>query len=232
MKQKIDYSKELSVKQTYLILGNEEKRHVSKIKVNPMIIQTIFNNIGNSQISFNLMIMTTDDKVLLLERTQSHHFTKVIHDLKLNVINFKLWKSLYTSELENIFQMFFGFMPPRKIYSSFINNTVHIFPGGHPNKRETIISTLLRELREETCMNIPVKDLKFNQSSIFNVSIYDLIIRKSFTNFVFPVKINMSSKDILQNFKETKHTRNPTFVDITGHTLFDAFILVQKFMVL
>jgi hypothetical protein len=182
--------------------------------------------------SFNLMIITTDMKVLLLERTQSFHFPKVIRDLKSNRISMNILTSLYISELEKIRQLFFDFLPPHINYG-VTEKIIRVFPGGHSMCNEPISKTLIRELQEETSMNINIQDLRFNKSCIFNVLIYDCIIKKYFDNFIFPVKINMSSQDIQLQFKETRHTRNPTFVDIRHcKTLFDAFLQVQNFMIL
>lgn len=99
MSQGNNYSR---VEKKILVVGIEENRYITKIKVNPSTIKTIFNNVGNANISFNLMMMTTDHRVLLLERTQSYHYPKVIKDLKSNIIDFSLLGSLYTSELEKI----------------------------------------------------------------------------------------------------------------------------------
>lgn len=234
-----DNSSNALVEKNIFMDGVTEKRSISKIKVNPSIIKAVFNSVGRSKISFNLMMMTTDQQVLLLERTQSYHFPKVVRDLKSNIVNFNLLRSLYTSELEKIKYTFFNFVSSLPLIEAsfplkerFNTKAIHIFPGGHSSRQETIIWTLLRELREETCLNISVKDLKFNQSCIFSVLIHDLTIQKSFNNFVFPVKVNMNSQDIIQNFKETKHTRNPTFINIKGLSLFEAFVVVQKFMLL
>jgi hypothetical protein len=219
------------------IVGSKEKRYIEKIKVNSKIIKSIFHNSGNTRISFNLMMMTTDHRVLLLERTQSFHFLKVIKDLKSNIVNFGLWGSLYTSELEKIKTIFFNFIPSLTSKGALVDreepNSIRIFPGGHSNRRETVISTLLRELREETSLDLTVEDLRFSQSCLFNVLIYDLMVKKRFDNLVFPIKINMSSQDIMTKFRETKHTRNPIFVDIKDcKSLYEAFILVQRFMTL
>ena len=229
--------KKLSV---VVIKGVNESRRVVKMNVNSGTLRTIFNSVSNSVsrrgTSFSVMIITTDTKVLLLERSHSFHFRKVIRDLKLNSININVLTSLYTSELETIRRLFFEFLPPAPPYPSGrtgTQKTVHIFPGGHPMRNETINRTLLRELQEETSINFNIQDLWFNKSCIFNVLIYDCIIKKYFNNFVFPAKVNMSSKDIHSRFKESRHTRNPLFLDISRcKTLLDAFLQVQRFMVL
>jgi ADP-ribose pyrophosphatase YjhB (NUDIX family) len=215
------------------IVGKYEKRYITKCKVNPTILNTIFSSTCPANISFNMMMITNDHKVLLLERTESFHFPKVMKALKINKINLNLLALLYTSELEKLRLLFFDFIPP--LNQSKKNKLIHIFPGGHCHFKiaESIFFTLMRELKEETSLNINIKDLRFNQSYIFNVLIYDLMIKRTFNNFVFPVKVNMTSDDILQKFKETKHTRNPTFVDIHGcKNLLDAFIQVQHAMLL
>jgi hypothetical protein len=232
---KLDFS-ETTVRSA-IMAGCSERRYISKIKVNPSILRDIFNSVSAKKISFNLMMITTDQKVFLLERSQSFHFPKVIRDLKCNKINFDLIESLYTSELEKIRNLFFSFIPPLPELEKTIKvkqpTIVHIFPGGHPSYNETVILTLLRELYEETSININFKDLRFNQSYMFKVSIYDWLIQRTFENFVFPVKVNMSSHEIVQKFQETKHTRNPTFIDICQcNSLFDAFVRVQDFMLL
>lgn len=246
------------------IIGGGETRYITKIKVNPRIIKIILSNVGKSNISFNLMLITTDHRVMLMERTESHHFPRVIKDLKSNIINLNLLDSLYTSELEKIknkigvsTRLDDGLALGRS-EGLRIDPLVLIFPGGHPStrslqqttskasvsqrplqpsgrysKRETVITTLLRELHEETRLNINLQDLRFNQSYIFNVVINDLMIKKSFNNLVFPVKLNMSSLDITREFKETKHVRNPTFIDIKDcRSLSEVFLLVQKIIIL
>lgn len=215
------------------INGTSEKRHIAKVAVNPSVLKNIFNSVCTcTASSFNLMIITTDTKVLLLERTQSFHFPKVVRDLKLNRISIDVLTSLYTSELEKIRQLFFDFLPPLINYG-VAEKIVYVFPGGHSIRNEPVSKTLIRELQEETSIDINIQDLRFNKSCMFNVLIYDCIIKMYFNNFIFPVKVNMSSEDIYFQFKETKHTRNPTFVDISQcKTLFDAFLQVQRFMIL
>lgn len=330
------------IEEILTITGIYEKREIIKLKTNSNMLCDIFHTICSMSASFNLMMITTDNKVLLLERSNSFHFSKVVKDLKCNKINFNLFNSLYTSEIEKIRQIFFDFLPlPSKddhkiicsegssvpsqlgrslsqdrdlwnfkfrvgaLYqknniSNFKNinhswrrhsqnaqnsrdskrddakpaaraawsstakpsrdtpkacrsaslgefcseqsvlrlnkvrdNKIYIFPGGHCAYNESIINALLRELQEETCIKLNMQDLLFHQSCIFNVLIYDFIIKKLFDNFVFPVKINMSSLDIIQNFKETQHTRNPIFINISDcKNLFEAFVQIQKFMLL
>lgn len=232
MNQKINNL--LYTEPTYLY-GNFEKRTIFKIKVDSTILKNLLNSttdVNRRQISFNLMMMTNDHKVLLLQRSESFYFSKVIKDLKINKIDFKLLSSLYTSELEKIRKTFFDFLPP---YDCLQPETkkIYIFPGGHSKSKETLILTLLRELWEETTIHFKKKFLRFNQSFIFKVSILDLMIQKHFENFVFPVKVDMSSHDIIQRFKETKHVRNLTFIDIHGcDSLFSAFLHVQNFMLI
>lgn len=219
-----------SDEQNIIISGIYERRYIDKIKIDTNTLKKIFNSF-NYEHSFNLMMITRDHKVLLLQRTQSFHFPKVVNDLKLNKINFNLLDSLYTSELEKIKRLFFNFMPTFNHKNR--SNFVYIFPGGHSNYNEKVILTLLREFEEETSIKIDIAKLRFNQFFVFKVLIFDIIIKRTFKNFVFPVKVNMTSQDIIQKFKETKHTRNPTFVDInTCKSLLDAFVQVQKFMVL
>lgn len=211
--------------------GSKEMRYLSQVKVTSSILTNILNTTtGFNNQSFNLMMMTLDHKVLLLQRTQSFHFPKVVRDLKFNKINLDLLGSLYSTEAEKIRKLFFDFFPP--LISKQKESIIHIFPGGHSDHNEMIFQTLLRELYEETTIDIKFNELRFHQSCIFKVLIYDLIVKKSFINFIFPVKVNMTSQDICKNFKETKHTRHPTFIDIHGCSLIDAFVKVQEFMLL
>lgn len=213
------------------IKGINERRHVVEIGMCSHILENLFNSVCMCT-SFNLMIITTDSKVLLLERTQSFHFPRVVRDLRFNRINMDILTSLYTSEIEKIRQMFFDFLPPLINYG-VAGKVVRIFPGGHSIRNEPIRKTLMRELKEETALNVNAQDLCFDQARLFHVLIYDCIIQRYFNNFIFPAKINMNSKDIHMQFKETKHTRNPTFVDISrSKTLFDAFMQVQRLMIL
>ncbi|ADO00419.1 hypothetical protein WIV_gp076 [Wiseana iridescent virus] len=217
-----------------IFCGVNEKRYISKIKVNSIILKNILNSVV-PKISFNLMMMTTDNKVLLLERTQSFHFPKVVKDLKTNTINFQLLDTLYPVELEKIRKIFFDFMPPFNLTESKVlhRTKIHIFPGGHSLYNEKIALTLLRELQEEIGCPFAVEELNFNQSCIFKMLIYDSVVKKTFNNFVFPVKVNDTSNNLFHKFKDTKHTRNPTFVDIGEcQSLFDAFIKVQECMLL
>ena len=59
------------------------------------------------------------------------------------------------------------------------------------------------------------------------------MIKKYFNNLVFPTKVNMSSQDITKKFKNTKHTINPTFINIDiNRSLHENFLKVQNFMLL
>jgi hypothetical protein len=207
------------------ITGKTEERRIFKVEVDPNILRKIFYTIPSFG-SFNLMVMTTDRKVLLLQRTQSFHFPKVIKDLKSNKINSDLLKSLYTSELNKIKTLV---KIPDVVETSKL---IFMFPGGQSKSDEIILLTLLREFEEETSININLKELKFNQSTIFKVSIFDFLIKKKFNNLVFPVKINMTSRVLAQKFKETKHVKNPIFFDIRGKNLFEVFVEVQKHILL
>lgn len=215
------------------LVGRFEIRHITKCKVDSTILKAIFSSKCPTKISFNLMMMTSDHKVLLLERTQSFHFSRCLKSVKMNTVNLSLFTSLYSSELEKIRLLFFDYIPPLTSSNSS-EKIIKIFPGGHFHKLDkSIFFTLIRELKEETSLNIDSKNLWFNQSCIFNVLIFDLLVRRTFNNFVFPVKVNMTSDDILQNFKETKHTRNPTFVDICdSKNLFDVFKKIQSRLLL
>lgn len=213
-----------------MLTGNCEKRFIYKLKINDNILKTILNTTPNNKSSLNLMIITTDRKVLLLQRTQSFYFSKVIKDFKNYNFNFALLEYLYTSEMEKIRRLFFEFMPP---INYITKKFIHIFPGGHSKYNESVISALLRELKEETTINLKRSNLRFNQKIIFKVLIFDLVLKKTFKNFIFPVKVDMTSCDMIKNFKQTKHTQNPTLIDIgTCFSLYDAFIKVQKFMLL
>lgn len=226
----------LTTKKTVVITGVSEVRYISKIKLNPKVLQEFLNyqNTEYLTTSFNIMLITSDNKVLLMQRSQSFHFPKVMEDLYYNNVNTKLLNSLYQSEIEHLGQVFFEYLPKPKTDLTFESRKiVHIFPGGHSLKNETIIKTLLRELYEETSIEINVKDLKFKETLIFNVLIYDSLIKKSFNNFVFPVKINMSSQEVSNKFKETIHTKNPIFINIKEYNnLYDAFLQVQNFILL
>jgi len=273
------------------MIGATERRRIIKLKVDSSLLNAILTHeprplahypVRRAQRrigpSFNLMMITTDHKVLLLERSQSFHFRKVMKDLRINKINLNVLGSLYTPELKKLGETFFDFLPPPQLSNLRVartytlgpggpkinlppsaegyiegrvnERTVYIFPGGHSSLNETVILTLIRELQEETSINITIQDLKFNTSYFFNVLIYDCMVERSFNNYVFPVKVNMSSQDLSRRFKETRHTRNPSFVDIGGYTLgssgpkinlppsaeeydlFEAFMQVQRFMLL
>ncbi|CCV01806.1 hypothetical protein IIV22_129R [Invertebrate iridescent virus 22] len=222
----------MSQKLTKIFYGKNENRYIAKVDIGENVLKKVLNTTTCSKkISFNLMLMTTDHKVLLLERTQSFHFSKVVKDLKIGSINFGMLESLYPMEMEKIRKIFFDFIPPHNISPQ--KSSVFLFPGGHSKAKETIALTLYRELYEETGYTINFQNLRFNQSCLFKVLIYDLLVKKTFNNFVFPVKVDISSSEITNKFKNTKHTRNPTFIDIKMCTsLFDAFIKVQEYMLL
>lgn len=214
------------------IEGICEIRYLSEFKVNSTILNTILNQ-TYSKISFNLMMITNDHKILLLHRTQSFHFPKVVQDLKLNKINLNLLASLYTSELEKITKM--ESLHHNQIQKYFPKSNgdykplIRIFPGGHSLKNEPVILTLTRELQEETHINASIKDLRFHQSCIFSVLIFDSVVQKYFKNFIFPIKVNMTSHTLKIKFQETKHVTSPTFIDIQAHqNLFDLFVQVQQ----
>lgn len=217
-------------RQNIVIIGKFEQRSIHKIKIDSTILKKIFDKRPCDPIesSYNLMVITTDNKILLLQRTQSFHFPKVVEDLKFNKININLLESLYTSELKKIKAL----LPPTFQCKNSSSKFIHIFPGGHSNHNEKVLLTLLREFKEETTINIDITKLRFNQSFIFKVTILDIRVQKTFKNFIFPTKIDMSSQDILKKFKETKHTRNPTFIDVDNNSLFDMFVKVQKFMLI
>jgi hypothetical protein len=226
----------LTAKKTTVITGSSEVRYISKIKLTPALLKEFFSYQNEAYLttSFNIMLITTDSKVLLMQRNQSFHFPKVMEGLRQNNINPNLFDSLYKREVDQISKIFFSFLPSNNTLKSTIQNKiVHIFPGGHSLKKETIIETLLREFREETNIILNVDDLKFEQTCIFNVIIYDSLIKKYFNNFIFPAKVNMSSQEVSKNFKETNHTKNPTFININGYnTLYEAFLHVQNFILL
>ena len=215
--------------------GSFEIRYISKLKVNSTILKKFLSKKVNQylKVSFSLMMITTDLKVVLLQRTTSFYFSKVIKDLKLNKINLLMLESLYTTELKKIKKLFFDFMDDDSITFGKDEKKVYIFPGGHSNKTETILATLLRELREELGMEINPERLRFNQSCVFNVLIHDMMVHEYFNNFIFPVKVDLTSTDIKLQFKDTKHTSNLTFIDVSTCTsLVDAFLKVQRFMLL
>jgi 8-oxo-dGTP pyrophosphatase MutT (NUDIX family) len=218
------------------ISGTNEIRCITEVNLNTDFLKDILKtkNWKHKKISFNLMMITNDHKVFLLERSESFHYPKVKKDLKCNKIYFKYLNSLYTSEKEEIRELYFDFLSPEIAPSQTVpDNMVYIFPGGHSLYGETTVSTLIRELQEETSMNLYLGDLKFHPTCIFKVLIYDLLVSKTFNNLVFPVKVHMTSNELIKNFQATKHTRNPTFVDIKEcKTLFDAVLKVQKFMLL
>jgi hypothetical protein len=217
-----------------IIVGRYEKRTIAKFKVNSSTLNRFFGT-ECTNTSLNLMLITSDHTVLLLERTQSFHFPKVVKDLKFKRINYNLLKTLYTTELEKIKTMinsnhsfdkniFFGLKAPTP--------PIYIFPGGHSHNNESIIFTLMREFREETAIDINLKELKFNQSYFFSLEIEDLLVNKDFKNLIFPVKVNITSVELLKRFKKTKHTNNPTFVNIDEcKNTYEALIKVQKFIV-
>lgn len=228
----------LTIKKTKVITGSLEIRHISKVKLNPSLLEKFlkYQNTDYLETSFNIMLITSDSKVLLMQRSQSFHFPKVMEELYYNKINTKLLDTLYQSEADHVGKVFFSYLqqPKVNISSTFESKKiVHIFPGGHSLKNETIIKTLLREFQEETSIKVNVKDLRFEKTLVFNVLIYDSLIKKSFNNFVFPIRTSMNSQEVSVKFKETIHAKNPIFININGYNnLYDAFVKIQNFILL
>jgi ADP-ribose pyrophosphatase YjhB (NUDIX family) len=183
--------------------------------------------------SFSVMMITSDSKVLLLERTNSFYYDMVKKleqphgqiQSKAVVIDCKLLDGLYQSELDslssNVGERRRGCRP------------IFIMPGGHARRNETVIEALLREINEETSIAFTLQDLRFCHSYVFELIIHDCVLKKTFNNLVFPVKIGLSSADITRMFKSTVHTDNPTFVDIVQPKgLVQMFIETQSFMLI
>jgi hypothetical protein len=211
--------------------GTFETRFIRRVVIDRDILHC---TLGSKTISLNLMVITTDRKVLLLQRSQSFHCKLVHRNLSVNDIRVgllqKILQSLYPSELYEVHKTFFNFLDPPPISIGESRN-IHIFPGGHSMRGEMAITTLLREFREETSIHIKPENLRFNKSYVFNVLIYDKIIEQWFDNLVFPALINMSSEEIMQKFKTTKHTRCPTFLNTDLNTI-ASFVNIQRFMLL
>jgi ADP-ribose pyrophosphatase YjhB (NUDIX family) len=199
--------------------GTFETRFIRRLAIDNHKLQDILkkptsNAPTERSMSLNLMVITTDEKILLLQRSQSFHYKLVHRNLAVNDIRIGLLESLYPSELCEVYKKFFNFLnlPPEFRFGGSRN--IHIFPGGHSTRSETVITTLLREFHEETSIRIKHENLRFNKSCVFKVTIYDKIVSRWFDNLVFPALINMSSVDIMNQFKTTKHTRCPTFLNV------------------
>jgi ADP-ribose pyrophosphatase YjhB (NUDIX family) len=198
--------------------GTFETRFIRRLSIDNHKLQDILHKPTSApterSMSLNLMVITTDEKILLLQRSQSFHYKLVHRNLAVNDIRIGLLESLYPSELCEVYKKFFNFLnlPPEFRFGGSRN--IHIFPGGHSTRSETVITTLLREFQEETSIRIKHENLRFNKSCVFKVTIYDKIVSRWFDNLVFPALINMSSVDIMNQFKTTKHTRCPTFLNV------------------
>ena len=209
--------------QTKKIIGITEQRFISKIPVTSQKLHNMLCSKGRRapelpkcKISFNLMLITSDEKILILERTQSFHYLKFRKSK-----DEKLLPSLYPEEVRSL-----GITP-----NSCPLKNIYIFPGGHSKVNETVLLTLLREFQEETSININANELKFNQTCFFNVNIYDFLIQKNFINLIFPTRINMSSCELAKKFKTTRHTRNPRFINMSSKNVFLNFLLIQSLMI-
>jgi hypothetical protein len=222
------------------IQGKFEKRHVSEIKINSTIISDIFNSVDKStwKFSFSLMMITQDLKVLLLQRANSFHYFKVMSDLKFNgSLNLRLAQTLYSSELDALRVQFVDQVARYADELPRDNSMVNVLPGGMSSPDEPVYYTLAREFLEETSMKLELSKIKFNRRRIFKVAIYDFTVKKHFDNLVFPVKIDMTSQNLVKYVRDTKETRNPFFVDIdyvdedVESSLFNAFVKIQKTMV-
>jgi 8-oxo-dGTP pyrophosphatase MutT (NUDIX family) len=237
--------------------GKSELRYVSEIKVNSWTLRNVFDKKVTSfdrATSFNLMLITKDHKVLLLRRTQSFHFCRVLKDLKKNKVDRGLMRSLYTSELDKLKSLKRNFLDEKDLLLLSIqnwSNNVYMFPGGHSEPFESILATLVRELQEETTITAKAADLRFNQTRIFRVLIHDLMIKKYFNNFIFPVKVDLTSFEVSRQIcgadhrprrgrefgtqrysEEADENRvNHMFVSIgRDEPLIDSLLFVQKFM--
>lgn len=224
-----------------VIDGTSEHRQIAQIAMDSGILHRVLSVIPGCRrnTSFSLMLITTDIQVLLLERSQSFHFPKALQSCRnLNKVPENLGDilaSLYSSELKQLrsFLAADNEWANSFLESDYPEKRVRIFPGGHCIRDESVIDALIRELREETSISVQIEDILFNKLYIFNVLIYDRIIHQCFDNFVFPAKIQMTSSQLANKFKETKHTRNASFVDVSNcKTMLDAFIHVQNFMIL
>jgi hypothetical protein len=189
------------------------------------------SSIADPSISFNAMVITLDAKVLLLQRTNSFHFSRVKRLVCTHSpINSKWLNSLYPSEIAEL--------PVETRHTRALQGAgsapIHVFPGGHSEKNEIVIKALLREMFEETSIRFSENELRFCSSFFFRVEIYDPLINKTFQNIIFPVKVALTSTDIVNKFTETSFTKNPMFLDHAHHTqtLFDWFTLIQHFMLL
>lgn len=259
----------------FIISSTKEKRYIRKVSTTPQLLKKYLKEISSRGQSYNLMVITKDWKVVLLERTASFIYPFLIKeppeadlsarigfnrpsgpltrsverpslfttsnpfipdgtgavDLKgfnTSLRLMELCELLYPTELQEL-----GIVTKTSFRCDRGLDPIYIFPGGHSNKNERVIYTLLRELYEETSIRFSLRDLKFCQVCFFEVIIDDLTIQKIFKNVVFPVKVDLSSQEIALQFKETKHTRNPTFIDIFYcRTLSEALIHIQKIMLL
>ncbi|ABF82110.1 hypothetical protein MIV080R [Invertebrate iridescent virus 3] len=214
-----------------------EQRDIVEFRIDATILRQIFHH-GFPDLSFNLMVITTDRKVFLLERTESFHYPRVVERIKRGQECTKLVETLYQAERDAVRRLTAeaDIVPLAAVKQDDDRpESIYIFPGGHCNGNEPVLSTLLREFREETTIPLKTTELRFHATKVYGIWIHDFAVGKTFKNFVFPVKINLSSAAIRDRFRETRHTRNPTFVDIgKSHrqSLLDLVIKVQKIMIL
>ncbi|AHL67573.1 hypothetical protein DH26_gp080 [Chloriridovirus anopheles1] len=209
-----------------ILASSKEKRYIRKIKTTPECLKKfLFTPTKSASLSLGMMLITSDCKAVLLKRTASFLYPLV----KKNSLLLNDWivDALYPSEISELASK----TPFPKSAKGL--SPIYIFPGGHSNKNEFAIHTLLRELKEETSINFYLNQLKFHQTYFFEVVILDLMIMRRFRNLVFPVKVDLTSREIARNFKETKHTRDPLFVDIFYcQDLVQALLTVQNIMLL
>lgn len=209
-----------------VIQSLKERRVLQKIRTSLERLNRFMSSVADPSISFNAMVITLDGKVLLLQRTNSFHFSRVKRIVCAhNPINSKWLNSLYPSEIAEL---------PTGTTRSAGSAPIHVFPGGHSKKNEIVIKALLREMFEETSIRFSELELRFCSSFLFRVEIYDPLINKTFENIIFPVKVSLTSTDIANRFTETSDTKNPMFLDYSHRTqtLFDWFTIIQHFMLL
>lgn len=216
------------------VCGKFEKRSISEIEITAAVLRDIFNSVDKTRRkpSYSVMLITEDHKVLTLKRVNSFHYSKVACDLTLHrSLDLRLARTLYNTEVVKLRDTI-----AESEYSDLIErtrpNVVRIFPGGQSRSKETIFFTLMREFAEETALKLDASKLLFNAKRVFKMLIYDFTVEKHFENYVFPIRIKMTSEDLVREIRNTKDASDPVFIDAKSEKgLFDVFAKTQRFMV-
>src|SRR5690606_21479033 len=171
-----------------------EKYIINKIKNKYNDLLNIFHSIikNNTYIKNESILYQTIsifiDKIKILPLYNEND----IYHIKSNINYFLISYYLY---IENI-----------KIQFKNSYKHLYVFPGGHKKKDEIVIDTLVREIYEET--NIDLLKIKYNISKIYFIEIYDHIMRKTYPNILFILKLDDLIDPYIKTFESNEEIKS------------------------